>query len=56
MIILKILIFCVVLFIVLVLGFIWGYKHGEHDAYLEFVQKEDYYQWLLETKRKENFE
>lgn len=53
---LKIVIGIVIFNVGIFLGFLWGYKHGEKDAYLEFVEKEEYYNWLLETKKRKEFD
>lgn len=38
-----------------IMGFIVGYKNGEKDANMDWVEKEEYYQWLLDMKRAEDY-
>ena len=34
----------------------WGYHLGQKDAYMDYFEKKEYYDWILEVKRKQNWE
>lgn len=34
----------------------WGYSIGQRDAYMEYFEKKEYYDWIMEVKRKQNWE
>lgn len=38
------------------LGWYWGYCIGQRDAYMDYFQKKEYYDWIMEVKRKQNWE
>lgn len=33
-----------------------GYSMGQKDAYLDYLENEEYYDWIMEVKRKQNWE
>jgi len=33
-----------------------GYSMGQKDAYLDYLDNEEYYEWIMEVKRKQNWE
>jgi hypothetical protein len=46
---------CVIFWTIIcvIIGIIWGYEMGQKDTNMEWLEKEDYYYWLLEMKKKE---
>lgn len=48
----------IILAFVMVLSLVWywGYSIGQRDAYMDYFQKKEYYDWIMEVKRKENWE
>lgn len=50
-------IFLLISFVVnAVIFYILGYKSGRKDEGIEWAEKEDYYKWLLEMKKRQDFE
>ena len=39
-----------------IIFYVWGYKEGRKDEGIEWAEKEDYYKWLLEMKKRQDFE
>ena len=35
--------------------FFFGYSEGKRDAWTEYTGKEEYYEWLLDMKRREDY-
>lgn len=49
--------FCIVGGIVaVVVSWCAGYSMGQKDAYLDYLENEEYYDWIMEVKRKQNWE
>lgn len=46
--VIAVMIFCLVWY--------WGYSMGQKDAYMDCFEKEEFYDWMMEVKRKENWE
>lgn len=38
------------------LGWYWGYCIGQRDAYMDYFEKKEYYDWIMEVQRKQNWE
>ena len=55
MIILKVVLFAIVILLVIFGAFVGGYKLGKKDEALTWVEKEDYYKWLLEVEKKKEW-
>ena len=53
-----VIIFFVVIAVVgLIVGaWYYGYTMGLRDAYMDYFQKKEYYDWIMEVKRKQNWE
>lgn len=39
-----------------IIFYVLGYKSGRKDEGIEWTEKEDYYKWLLEMKKRQDFE
>lgn len=39
-----------------IIFYVIGYKSGRRDEGVEWSEKEDYYKWLLEMKKRQDFE
>ena len=39
-----------------IIFYVWGYKEGRKDEGIDWSEKEDYYKWLLEMKKRQDFE
>lgn len=49
--------FVVVAVLALIVGaWYWGYCIGQRDAYMDYFQKKEYYDWIMEVQRKQNWE
>lgn len=46
----------VVAVIALSLVWYWGYSIGQRDAYMDYFEKKEYYDWIMEVQRKQNWE
>jgi len=46
----------IALAIVIGVSWYWGYSIGQRDAYMDYFQKKEYYEWIMEVKRKQNWE
>lgn len=47
---------CITLIILMIPVYILGYKMGRRDEGEEWAEKKDYYEWLLEMKKRQDFE
>lgn len=47
---------CVTLIILMIPVYILGYKMGRRDEGEEWAEKKEYYEWLLEMKKRQDFE
>lgn len=47
---------CVTLIILMIPIYILGYKMGRRDEGEEWAEKKEYYEWLLEMKKRQDFE
>ena len=47
---------CITLIILMIPIYILGYKMGRRDEGEEWAEKKDYYEWLLEMKKRQDFE
>lgn len=54
--ILMVICMCGLSIVVAILGIVCGYHMGHKDAYMEWLEKEEYYDWLIEMKKKEDGE
>ena len=52
----KLIIITILWLITMVASYIWGYKNGRTDEGEEWAEKKDYYEWLLEMKKRQDFE
>lgn len=47
---------CITLIILMIPIYILGYKMGRRDEGEEWAEKKEYYEWLLEMKKRQDFE
>ena len=47
---------CVTLIILMIPVYLVGYKMGRRDEGEEWAEKKEYYEWLLEMKKRQDFE
>lgn len=47
---------CITLIILMIPIYIIGYKMGRRDEGEEWAEKKEYYEWLLEMKKRQDFE
>lgn len=47
---------CVTMLILMIPVYILGYKMGRRDEGEEWAEKKEYYEWLLEMKKRQDFE
>lgn len=50
-----------IVFVILIIAdtiifYVAGYKAGRRDEGIDWAEKEDYYKWLLEMKKRQDFE
>ena len=47
---------CITLIILMIPVYVVGYKMGRRDEGEEWAEKKEYYEWLLEMKKRQDFE
>lgn len=47
---------CITLIILMIPIYVVGYKMGRRDEGEEWAEKKEYYEWLLEMKKRQDFE
>lgn len=47
---------CITLIILMIPVYVFGYKMGRRDEGEEWAEKKEYYEWLLEMKKRQDFE
>ena len=52
----KLIIITILWLITMVASYVWGYKNGRADEGEEWAEKKEYYEWLLEMKKRQDFD
>lgn len=39
-----------------VIFYVWGYKAGRKDEGIDWAEKKDYYEWLLQMRKRQDFD
>lgn len=52
----KLLVMAVLWLITMVASYVWGYKNGRADEGEDWAEKKEYYEWLLQMKKRQDFE